>query len=80
MAGVGILGIAALSWFLAFLLVGVAEAALVWLAVSKEGWLPFDAAELVQTEACPGCGERRLHTARVCRGCGQAFAVPAEPI
>jgi len=79
-AGVGLLAVAAFSWFLAFLLVGVAEAALVWLAVSKEDWLPFDAAELVQTEACPSCGERRLHAAPLCRTCGHAFDAPAPTI
>lgn len=79
-AGVGVLALAAFSWFLAFLLVGIAEAALVWLAVSKEDWLPFDAADLLQTDACPECGEPRLHTARVCRSCGHAFDAPAQTI
>jgi hypothetical protein len=77
-AAVGLLGVSALSAVLAFGLVGVAEAALIWLAVSKEDWLPFDAAELIQTDACPKCGERRLHTGRICRKCGHAFDVPAQ--
>jgi ribosomal protein L32 len=78
LAGIAVLGIAAFSWFLAFLFVGVAEVALVRLAVSKEDWLPFDAAELVQTEECPSCGERRLHGARLCRRCGHAFDASAQ--
>jgi fatty acid desaturase len=78
LAGVGVLAVAAWSWFLALLLVGVAEGGLVWLAVSRKDWLAFDAAELLQTDACPECGEPRLHTARLCRSCGHAFAPPAR--
>ncbi len=79
-AGVAVLVLAAFSWFLAFLFVGVAEVALVWLAVSKEDWLPFHAAELLQTDQCPKCGEPRLHTARLCRRCGHALDTPAQTI
>ena len=80
LAGLAVLGVAAFSWFMAFALVGIAEAALVWLAVSKEDWLPFDSAELLQTDACPECGEPRLHTARICRGCGHAVDAPAQTV
>ena len=76
-AAVGVVLVAAFSWLLAFLFVGIAEVGLVWLAVSKEDWLPFDHTELIQTEPCPSCGERRLHAAPRCRNCGHAFAAPA---
>jgi predicted branched-subunit amino acid permease len=76
-AAAALFGVAAFSWFLAFLLVGIAEVALVWLAVSKEDWLPFDASELLQTDTCPECGEPQLHGARLCRICGRAFGPPA---
>jgi hypothetical protein len=79
-AAAAVFGVAAFSWFLAFLLVGVAEAALVRLAVSREDWLPFDAGELLQTDACPECGEPQLHGARLCRNCGYAFGAPAPTV
>lgn len=76
-AAIGVAVIAALSGVLAFLFIAAAEAALVWLAVSREDWLPFDAAQLIPGDACPKCGERRLHAARVCRRCGCAFDATA---
>ena len=78
LAAVALVGFAAFSWLLAFLLVCVAVAALAWLAVSKDDWLPFDAAEFIQTEPCPECGLPRLHTARICRNCGLAFDAPSR--
>ncbi len=77
-AAVAVLTLAAFSWLLAFLFVGIAEAAVAYLAVSREDWLPFDVAELIQTEECPDCAEPRLHTARVCRRCGYAFDASAQ--
>ena len=75
-AAVGLAFVTALSLVIAFFLVAVAEAALAWLAVSRDDWLPFDVAELVGVDACPECGEPRLQQARICRHCRHVF----EPI